>query len=158
MGCGSGAEADRASARAKNSRASWSSRRWLTAAAPHERRAPTPELGRWCRAAPRAVVCGFWNRRKKKNSGGLRRSLGGRWERKNGGGRLGGAAWRRERGGGLATRGVMRPAPARAQRIRAGGGGAARSAQTQGRVGSRRWATVGGCGAKCRNSAVFLII
>jgi hypothetical protein len=92
MGCGSGAEADRALARAKNSRASWSSRRWLTAAAPHERQAPTSELGRWCRAAPGAAVGGFWNRRKRENRGGLRRRLGGRRERKRTEGGSGGPA------------------------------------------------------------------
>jgi hypothetical protein len=89
MGHGSGAEADRASTRGGrrfgtdgNYGEPWSSMRWLTAAAPHERQAPTSELGRWCRAAPGAAVGGFWNRRKRENRGGLRRRLGGRRERK----------------------------------------------------------------------------
>jgi hypothetical protein len=89
MGHGSEAEANRASAcRGRrlgadgNSRAPWSSRRWLTVVAPHERQPPTLELGWWCRAAPGAVVDGFWNRRKRKNRGGLGWRLDDRRERK----------------------------------------------------------------------------
>jgi hypothetical protein len=79
MGHGSEAEANRASARRGrrlgadgNSRAPWSSRRWLTVVAPHERQPPTLELGWWCRAAPGAAVDGFWNRRKSKKQGWTR--------------------------------------------------------------------------------------
>jgi hypothetical protein len=77
----------------------------------------------------------------KEKQGGLGRRLGGRQERENGGGGLGTQRGEGKRGA-LAAGGAMRPTPARAQRIRVDDGGAARSVQTQGRVGSGRWATV----------------
>jgi hypothetical protein len=66
--------------------------------APHERRALTSELGRWCRAAPNVAVGGFWNRRKRKQ-GWTRAASQWPRERKKWRGRLGGAAWRRGKEG-----------------------------------------------------------
>jgi hypothetical protein len=76
MGHGRGAVTDRhlgtedaSLAWTERSRAPWSSRQRLTVAAPHGRRALTPELGRWCRAAPGAAIGCFRTEEKRKNKG-----------------------------------------------------------------------------------------